>query len=93
MEEFNKIVRKLFICKCENTEHQIIFSYIIDDNDREVYMDTYLSPEYNIFKRIWLAIKYIFGYTSKYGHFDEFIFKKEDAKELQKIVDYLEECV
>ena len=40
-------------------------------------------------KRVWSAIKYIFGYRSKYGHFDEFIFNKEDSDKLQKIVNHL----
>lgn len=70
-----------------NVEHQLIFSYFPEDN--EVYMAVHLIPEYNIWKRIWTAIKYIFGYKSRYGHFDEFIFDKSDADRLQKIVDFL----
>lgn len=41
-----------------------------------------LTPEYNIWKRMWMAIKYIFGYKSMYWHFDEFVFKKSDADKL-----------
>lgn len=43
----------------------------------------------SFWKRIWNAIKYIFGHCFIYGDFDEFIFKKEDANKLQAIVDYL----
>lgn len=89
MEESDKSVNELFICMCHNVEHQLIFSYFPDDEDKEVYVSTHLNPEYNIFKRIWYAIKYIFGYRSMYGHFDEFIFKKSDAGRLQKVVDFL----
>lgn len=89
MEEPNKSVNELFICQCYNTEHQLIFSYFPDDEDKEVYVSVHLTPEYKIWKRIWMAIKYIFGYKSCYGHFDEFIFKKSDAERLQKVVDYL----
>jgi hypothetical protein len=64
----------------------MIFTY--DDN--EVYVSIHLIPEYNIFKRIWNAIKYIFGYKCKYGQFDEFIFDKTDVKKLKKIIEYLE---
>lgn len=46
-------------------------------------------PESNIFKRIWKAIKYLFGHRSIYGDFDEFIFKPKDADKLQEVVDYL----
>lgn len=87
MEEYNNIVNELFICECNNTEHQLIFSYFLDNKD--VYVSVHLIPEYNIWKRIWMAIKYIFGYKCCYGHFDEFIFKKSDASRLQKVVDYL----
>lgn len=80
----------LFLCQCSSSEHQIIFRWFENDlDDRYVYADIHLVPEYNIFKRIWYAIKYIFGYKSKYGAFEEFIFNPKDADKLQKIVDYL----
>ncbi len=78
---------ELFICACNSIEHQIIFSYFPED--KEVYTSIHLIPERNIFKRIWYAIKYIFGYKCCYGHFDEFIFKKEDTYKLQNIINYL----
>lgn len=79
--------RELFICECNNTEHQLIFSY--DKDWEEVFVSIHLNPEYKIWKRIWMGIKYIFGYRSCYGHFDEFIFKKEDADKLQSVVNFL----
>ena len=84
-----KTVDEVFICKCYNTEHQLIFSYFTDE--KEVYVSVHLIPEYRIFKRIWNAIKYIFGHRSRYGHFDEFIFKPEDADKLQSIVNFLKD--
>lgn len=80
---------ELFICECHNVEHQLVFSYFEDEDD-EVYVDIYLIPEHNILKRIWNAIKYIFGYRSKYGHFDSFIFQKSDAPKLVKILNHLD---
>ncbi len=79
----------LFICDCNSIEHQIIFSYFEDADLTDVYMTVHLIPEDKIWKRVWYAIKYIFGYRCMYGHFDEFIFKKEDANKLQSIVNYL----
>ena len=89
MEESNETVNELFICQCHNTEHQLIFSYFPEDEDKDVYVSVHLIPECRLWKRIWRAIRYIFGYRSRYGHFDEFIFKKSDALRLQKVVDYL----
>lgn len=79
----------LFICQCESSEHQVIFSYFDDGELREVYMTTYLCKCNNFWRRLVYGIKYIFGYKSKYGAFDEFIFKGSDADKLQRIVDYM----
>lgn len=83
---------ELFICECHNTEHQLIFSYF-DDEDDKVYVSVHLIPECRIWKRIINAIKYIFGYRSRYGHFDEFIFQKKDAHKLVKIAKYLDKNI
>lgn len=79
--------RELFICQCNNVEHQLIFSYFPEDGD--VYVSVHLTSEYSIWERIKMAIKYIFGYKCRYGHFSGFIFKPSDADKLQKVVDYL----
>ena len=80
---------ELLICECSNAEHQLIFRYFEDEDWKEVYMTTHLSEYNNFWKRLKYAIKYVFGYKSKYGAFDEFILRKEDADKLQGIVDYL----
>lgn len=80
--------QEFFICQCNSTEHQLIFSYFTDDKFGDVYVTVHLVPD-TFWKRIRNAIKYVFGHRSKYGDFDEFIFKKEDANKLQAIVDYL----
>lgn len=82
-----KLNHELFICECNNTEHQLIFSYFTDE--KEVYVSIHLLPEYSIWNRILAAIKYIFGYKCRNGNFDEFIFQKEDADKLQSIVNHL----
>ena len=86
MEEYNKSVNELFICQCHNTEHQLIFSYFPDSDN--VFVSVHLIPN-GFLKRIWSAIKYIFGYRSRYGHFDEFVFNKADVNKLQKVVNHL----
>jgi len=81
-----KIISKLFICQCNGTEHQLIFSYFPDD--KEVYVSVHLIPD-RFLKRPINAIKYIFGYEPKYGDFEEFIFRNENADKLQLVVNYL----
>lgn len=79
--------KELLICKCYSPEHQVLFRWF--DDDEEVYMEVLLNPEYKWWKRVWIAIKYIFGYKCKYGMFDEVILNKEDVPKLEKIVEYL----
>lgn len=82
---------EIIICKCTSVEHQIIFSYFPEDEDeREVYMSVHLRPESNIFKRVWRAIKYILGYRSVYGDFDEVIIDQCNSHKLVKILKYLD---
>lgn len=80
--------RELFICSCENTEHQLIFSWFKDDDVENVYATIYLR-KMSFWTRLKYGIKYIFGYQSKYGAFDEFIFNSKDVSKLEKIVEYL----
>lgn len=79
-------VNELFICKCYNTEHQLIFSYLKEDKD--VYVSVHLVPG-NFWNRLKHAFWYILGRRSIYGDFDEFIFEKEDADRLQSVVNHL----
>jgi len=65
-------------CACLSDEHTL--SYVFDKEYKEIYTAVYLRPEHNKFKRIWKAIKYIFGYTSRYGHWDSTILEEEEIK-------------
>lgn len=89
MKKQIKTVDELFLCECSDKEHQIIMSYEKDDEFPAVFCSIHLVPEWNIFKRIRNAVRYIFGHRCAYGDFEEFIFKPEDADRLQSVVDYL----
>lgn len=101
MENFKNENRKdLLICECNSTDHQIIFIYEYEDELDEknnivrsypmCFAHVHLA-KFPFWKRFKYGIKYIFGYQSKYGAFDEFIFKPEDATKLQDLVDHLNE--
>jgi len=72
------------ICECYSYEHQAIFWY--DDEDKQLYATVHLITHKGFFKRLWIGIKYAFGYNCRFGNWDEFIFKPEDE---QKLHDYL----
>lgn len=76
---------EILVCACHNTEHQLVFTAI----DGDVFMTVHLIPAYGFWKRIWVAIKYIFGYRCKYGHFDEFLFQAKDAYKLYRLANYV----
>lgn len=83
---------EILICKCCSDEHQIIFHWWDDEIiGGEVYVEVLLNPEWRWYRRIWEAIKYIFGHRSKYGMFDEIILDKNDIPKLEKIIEYLKQ--
>lgn len=69
--------KDFILCSCNNMEHQ--FTLLHDVEDNELYMIVHLS-KVNLWNRMRNAIKYVFGYNSKYGDWDEFVFTFEDAK-------------
>ena len=78
-----------FECDCSSTEHMVKISFNFDEDDTYLYLDVLLKPERNLFKRFWKALKYLFGHRSRYGDFDEFLFKKKDVEDLRKVLlDY-----
>ena len=79
---------EILICACNNTQHQIVFHYDEADEYPEVYMHIHLN-KLPFFKRLVYGIKYIFGYQSLYGAFDEFIVDNRDIKKFKDIVKYL----
>jgi hypothetical protein len=79
--------RHIFICSCYSLDHLIAFYY--DREDFELHIQTRINPEYGFFKRIWLAIKYIFGYRSRFGEYDDFIFNPDDMEKLRWYINMI----
>jgi hypothetical protein len=80
--------RKIYVCSCNSIEHQMSFFY--DEKEKELYTEVHLYNYKNFFKRLISAIKYIFGYKSKYGNWDSMIFKKEDLIDLRNYLNKIE---
>lgn len=72
------------ICECWSMEHQLQF--IHDTEDDELYVDVHLITHRNFFMRLWIGLRYAFGYKCMYGNFDSTIISKEDRILLR---DYL----
>ena len=76
-----------FECACHSPEHRLVFSIDAEDKHKEVYASMFINQYHNIFMRTWIAIKYIFGYKCKYGHFDCWMLKSEDVPRLRDMCD------
>ena len=76
--------REILVCECHSLEHQFAIWYNEDDN--VLYIEPHLNRK-PLLDRIKYAIKYVLGYQSNYGAFDEFILNSEDA---EKLIGYLE---
>lgn len=68
------------ICSCKSSEHTLRFMHDKDEN--EIYTEVYLNQHNSFIRRLMIAFKYIFGYTSKYGHFDCTILSESEARKL-----------
>jgi len=86
--------KEVLICDCNSDEHQYLIYYSEDEfPDGQVIPTVYIHPHLITYKSFWkrvvYGIKYIFGYRTKYGSWDEFIINPKDADKLQEIVNYL----
>lgn len=85
----SKDYNEILLCQCNNIEHQLSFVYFEDElGSSDVYMYVHLDRP-SFWQRVKHGIKYIFGYRSMFGDFDEFIFKKEDVHKLERVVEFL----
>jgi len=54
-------------CICDSSEH--VMRMVFDKENKECHIEMQLYGQ-TFFNRVWGAIKYIFGYECKYGHWD-----------------------
>lgn len=73
---------KYFECECSSPEHLLRLSYF-EDEPEEVFVEVHLNPKFRWYKRVWHAVKYVFGYRSCYGDFDEFIWSPEMVEKVR----------
>ncbi len=62
--EFETVIQ----CDCSSSDHMIILKF---DHEWGHSIHLQLNSRLNFFQRIGLAFKYIFGFKSKYGHWEE----------------------
>lgn len=77
-----------FECECASNEH--VLKIYTDRDENEIHVSVFLHQYRSFFHRIWIAIKYIFNYKCRYGHWDGFIFRNEDIGRLKELLDQFE---
>ena len=72
-----------FDCQCHTPEHTI--RLVIDPEYGDLHLEVFLGD--NVwYMRIWKAIKYVFGYKCRYGHYDCTLLKPEDYERLEHLM-------
>jgi len=77
--------RFIFICNCSSLEHQLCFWY--DEEYKILYTEVHLITYRGFFKRLWYGLRYAFGYKSRFGAWDEFLFETDDMIKLKEFIN------
>jgi len=86
MSQFNELEDKEFFeCDCGDMDHTLRMFYCRDETDM-MYVSIHLRQK-PWHWRLWHAIKYVFGYRSRYGDFDEFVWGRAEATKFRNMID------
>ncbi len=77
------IERIVFLCQCKYPGHQLVVSRLCDDPD--IYISVGLIYDLPFFKRLWVAVLYLFKIRSDPYYFD-IILSPEDAQKAANIL-------
>lgn len=83
---------EFFECICGSNEHTLKFVLDLDENGDprlpELFVGIFLhNPIW--YKRIWIGVKYIFGYKSRFGHFGGYTMNFEDGRRMINMIKKL----
>jgi len=85
-----------FDCQCGSAEHTLRFSletWEDEDVSGEICVQVHLRQHYKWYQRIYMAIRYIFGYQSKYGMYDCTLLQQEEYARLRELLDRSEKLI
>lgn len=76
-----------FECICSANEHRLRFA--LDRDEKELYTSVFLNDWPPWYGRLWRAARYVFGYKCRFGHWDCWVLRKEDAGRLIALLNEL----
>ena len=87
-----KFEQDLVICSCGDVNHQLIistFEYTTSNgkDDIDCFIQIHLN-KHNFWNRLKIGLKYILGFPSKFGAFDEIVVNQENATKIKNCMEY-----
>lgn len=76
---------RYFDCQCSDFNHVIRF--VLDEKDGEAWLEVNINPYLPWYKRVWEAVRYVFGKRPAYGHYDTVMLREEDYHQLHDLLD------
>lgn len=81
-------------CECHSMDHTFAFVYFVDKSEKidpkwsdELYLEVQMISYKRWYRRLWAAIKYVFGYTSGYGHWDSATISPVEAGRIVELLN------
>ena len=91
MKDNTKDLKEYFDCDCGDSAHHFtitqVSNYDKTFDDECVYISYYMNQYRTWYQRLWLAIKYVFGYKSRFGDWDSITLDKEKVLRLRNFCD------
>ena len=85
----NNITQEYIGCECKSPEHNFLLT--LDQDDKTLILTIFLANNYPWYIRVLKAIKYVFGYKCRYGHFDEMIVDSSNSTKLFELMKKFKE--
>jgi hypothetical protein len=76
-------------CECTAPQHTLRFHY--DEIHNELNAQIFMESPPIFWKRLIIAVKYLFGYKCQFGHFDTFTLQNGDKEKLIALATLINE--
>jgi hypothetical protein len=83
----NSITHDYLECMCDSAEHVLRVSADPTDEYMPLWLEVHLVQHRRWYQRLGVAIRYVFGYRSKYGDFDTVCLDTPQAYRLLRLID------
>ncbi len=84
MKKVKDLKTYYFQCACSSQDHTVGITFDIEE--KEMSFEVQLHQWKPFYKRLWSAVKYLFGYECKYGHWDTSVMNEEKFLELYNLM-------